>query len=508
MKRISLLLIACLILAIPALAAPTSFHYEDEELGFSISLSEITSNDVMAEKTASSVNFFHVPSHDNFGGLLGTIEVISPRSDFFSKHYDNMAYEIIAMGTDRVFLWKSPEGGAQTDGELLASFRAVSAAFSTENIREHMTIAFPDSYPKLQTTRHLPYLPVKDDEASPNESLTRGDFAKMLYALLDAQNKANCYQSVFSDTVEQDCAQAINYLASYGILSGYNDGTFHPEAPISRAAFAVLLHRCQFVAPVGRYGESMTEFPDVLSSHWAEKYIYSANVLGWMHGNSDGRFYPECEISRAEAVTAINRMLGRDESATEVDTSLNPFSDLSENHWAYANILEATGMLENAQPLYTPKPDSMPKDIVVYHFISESEGWAIEGTHLCRTSDGGKNWSKIGEPIPFNVSSLFFFDERNGLLLGSSEDTSCILLATSDGGENWRDLLDDSTGQAAYLPSEQFPTVKSLMESIVTVELRPANPSAVYLTIHYNPYESIHPYNFEAVKQTVVTAVR
>lgn len=108
MKRISLLLIACLILAIPALAAPTSFHYEDEELGFSISLSEITSNDVMAEKTASSVNFFHVPSHDNFGGLLGTIEVISPRSDFFSKHYDNMAYEIIAMGTDRVFLWKSP----------------------------------------------------------------------------------------------------------------------------------------------------------------------------------------------------------------------------------------------------------------------------------------------------------------------------------------------------------------------------------------------------------------
>ena len=147
----------------------------------------------------------------------------------------------------------------------------------------------------------------------------------MLYTLLDAGNKADSYRAPFSDTAGKDCAQAVAYLASYGILTGYADGTFRPDAPISRAAFTVLLHRCQFAAPVGQYGEEFV-FADVPAGYWAETYIYSTKILGWLQGGTDGLFHPEREITRAEAVTAINRMLGRDESVTELLTVENPFS--------------------------------------------------------------------------------------------------------------------------------------------------------------------------------------
>lgn len=127
--------------------------------------------------------------------------------------------------------------------------------------------------------------------ARPNAPLTRGELAQMLYTLLDAGNKADSYQSPFSDTAGKDCTQAVAYLASYGILTGYADGTFRPDAPISRAAFAVLLHRCQFAAPVWQYGEEFV-FADVPAGYWAETYIYSTKILGWLQGGTDRLFHP------------------------------------------------------------------------------------------------------------------------------------------------------------------------------------------------------------------------
>ena len=99
-----------------------------------------------------------------------------------------------------------------------------------------------------------------------------------------------------------------------------------------------------------------------------------------------------------------------------------------------------------------------------------------------------------------------FFSEQNGVLLGSSEESACILLRTDDGGETWDDLLATPATLARYLPVEQFPTEKSLLESIVSAELRPASRTAVYLTVRYHPYESVHVYDFEAVRQVVLTA--
>ena len=79
-------------------------------------------------------------------------------------------------------------------------------------------------------------------------------------------------------------------------------------------------------------------------------------------------------------------------------------------------------------------------------------------------------------------------------------------MMTNDGGETWDDLLANPDTLSCYLPVEQFPTEKSLMESIVSAELRPASKVAVYLTIRYHPYESIHVYDFEVTRQIVLTA--
>lgn len=504
MKQVLILLTTCLLLNVSALAAtPESFFYESQNHGFTILVPSISAEEIIVEETDTSVKFYHAPSHEKYGGEIGSIEVVSPREDFFSKHYDNMVYQIIAMGENQVFLWKSPGGGAHTGGEFLDAFKRVSSAFSMEDLRKGLVPTQPDGWPKLQTTRHLAYMPANNGLARPNEPMTRGDLAQMLYILLDAGNKADSYQSPFLDTTGKDCTQAVAYLASYGIVSGYADRTFRPDEPVSRAAFAVLLHRCQFAAPVEKYGEELIKFVDVPVGHWAQKYIYSAGILGWLRGSADGLFYPEREITRAEAVTAINRMLGRDEFATDTSSISNPFSDLPDNHWAYANILEATGVLRDVSFAPQLKDFDMPEKLSTYYLSSKTDGWvALEG-QIFHTTDGGESWNKVGDPFTFTISGLFF-NGQNGILLGHSKEKSCILLRTVDGAKTWDDLLANPNTWANYLPAEQFPTEKSLMDSIVSAVLRPANKTDVYLTIRYCPYESIYVYDFEAAKQVLI----
>ena len=99
MKRISILLAICLLLGIPAqAAAPALFQYQSSQLGFSVTVPGVRQGEVIAEETDTGVNFYHAPSREKYGGEIGSIVVVSPRSDFFSGHYDDMVYQIIAMG--------------------------------------------------------------------------------------------------------------------------------------------------------------------------------------------------------------------------------------------------------------------------------------------------------------------------------------------------------------------------------------------------------------------------
>ncbi len=505
MKRLPCFLIACLLAltCVPA-AADEPFHFESEALGFSMTVPGLSAREVVVEESTTGVQLFHAPSREKWGGLIGSIEVVAPRSGFFSGGYDSAPYQILAMGKDRVFLWKSPGGGVNTGGAQLESFEKAAAALSTDKLKACLIPAHPDAQPLLSQKRHLPYLAVENGHIRPDTSLTRGELADMLYALLDADNKGGAYEAPFSDVTGTARAQAVGYLASYGILTGYPDGTFRPNAPISRAAFAVLLHRCQFAAPVGRYGDA-PDFADVPVGYWAEEAVYSASILGWMTGTADGLFRPGREITRSEAVTAVNRMLGRDESHTTADAA-SPFSDLKPGHWAYQNVLEAAGALPGDFARdFTVKTDALPKGTGAYAFIDAENGWAVSAGQLRRTVDGGKTWSAVGAPLSPAVSGLFFFNSQEGVLLGSDEDCACILLQTADGGRTWVNFLADADARVAHLPARQFANERSLLASIVSAELRPAGQNAVYLTVRYQPYESIYACDFEAVRQTAIT---
>ncbi len=75
-----------------------------------------------------------------------------------------------------------------------------------------------------------------------------------------------------------------------------------------------------------------------------------------------------------------------------------------------------------------PKMDSVPQNTSAYHFNSESDGWAASEGQLFHTTNGGKNWNKVGRPLACAVSGLFFFSEQEGILLGSSEENACVLM--------------------------------------------------------------------------------
>lgn len=143
-------------------------------------------------------------------------------------------------------------------------------------------------------------------------------------------------------------AQVVRVLASLGIINGYPDGTFHPNANITRAEFTAMAMRFAKEAP----GEM--DFTDVPVGHWAYDYIASASYYGWINGYVNKTFLPENQITRAEVVTIVNHMLGRvcDEEYVMANwSSIVQFTDLQNNHlWYFYDMVEATNGHDYEKP--------------------------------------------------------------------------------------------------------------------------------------------------------------
>jgi hypothetical protein len=184
--------------------------------------------------------------------------------------------------------------------------------------------------------RHAPYLNgYPDGTVQPDGNMTREQTAAIIYRILGEEYAK--YDGQYPDvTSDRWSAEAIAYVSAQGIMQGYEDGEFRPSGNITRAEFAAVLVRLKGYAPV-----ETDAFTDV-TGHWANGYIGAAETNGLVRGYPDGSFKPNGHITRAEVVTAINRMLGRTPDAEHIRNLVNPYSDLPETHWAYADILEAT----------------------------------------------------------------------------------------------------------------------------------------------------------------------
>ena len=150
---------------------------------------------------------------------------------------------------------------------------------------------------------HIGYLNAFDVRyLHPNELLTRVEMAFMMYQLLDPDQRPDTlinYQP-FTDLPFASDDHCIASLSVIGLLRGYEDGSFRPDNPISRAECVVLLSR-PIEVPAGS-----STFSDVPETHWASSAISAGTSAGWLSGYPDGTFRPDQNITRLEAVKMIN----------------------------------------------------------------------------------------------------------------------------------------------------------------------------------------------------------
>lgn len=192
----------------------------------------------------------------------------------------------------------------------------------------------------LDTIHHKAFLSgYPDGTFGPDRNMTRAEVAQMFYSLL--LDKDVKITKTFTD-VPADAwyAKAVNTLASLGMLGGYPDGTFQPDRTITRAEFAVVA----LAFTDGGSGDSCS-FTDVNRNDWFYQYAAQASTYGWIGGYPDGSFRPNNKITRAEVSVIVNNMLGRDADKRFIDRNgdeLVSFTDLTDGHWAYYAIMEAT----------------------------------------------------------------------------------------------------------------------------------------------------------------------
>jgi len=196
----------------------------------------------------------------------------------------------------------------------------------------------------LETDDHIRYIQGYPSDqgvidVKPDNDITRGEVAMIFFRLLKDTNKNAPVPNTFTD-VNSDSwyVQGVCYLTKIGILKGYSDSTFKPDQPITRAEFTDITAR---FSPI--LSENSSPFNDVETDYWAFNYIVTAYEKGWITGYPDGTFKPDDNITRAEAVTIVNKMLGRRLLESDVPSALDDtYADLPVSYWAFADIIEAS----------------------------------------------------------------------------------------------------------------------------------------------------------------------
>lgn len=193
----------------------------------------------------------------------------------------------------------------------------------------------------LNGSNHFAYVVgYKDGNVRPQGNITRAETAAIFFRLLKEEVRSEnlSKHNDFADVTEDSWYNtAVSTMAGMNILKGRTANSFAPQAPITRAEFAAICARFDS----GR-AEENSGFTDI-SDHWAEKEIERAATLGWVSGYTDGSFHPDAPITRAEAMTLINRVLCRmPETKADLLDSMTKWPDNQPGAWYYLAVQEAT----------------------------------------------------------------------------------------------------------------------------------------------------------------------
>ncbi|MBU5433363.1 S-layer homology domain-containing protein [Intestinimonas sp. MSJ-38] len=202
-----------------------------------------------------------------------------------------------------------------------------------------------------QTERHGVYIVgYTDGTFGPSRSMTRAEAAAIFARLLAEKNGdtiSTAANTKFTDIPAHAWYSGyVKYLANNGVTYGKSKTVFAPNDAITRAEFTTMAVRFFDVYGSGdaEIMEQFGGFNDVSSGYWAAEYIKYAALHGWINGYGDGSFHADREINRAEVVTIVNRLLGREADEDYIADNLrrlNTFPDVSRKHWAYYAVMEA-----------------------------------------------------------------------------------------------------------------------------------------------------------------------
>ena len=215
------------------------------------------------------------------------------------------------------------------------------------NTEDHFSyvVGYAEDYRTGEATDNEDLWPVK-----PNNQITRAEVATIFYRLLEdeVRDEYDTTTNDFSDvTADSWYNQTVSTLARMGIVKGYEDGSFRPNAPITRAEFGAIATR--FFAETGATYEPGT-FTDVTGNEWFANAIQDAVNLGLIGGYPDGTVRPNNNITRAEACAIVNRTLGRVPDADHLlpEDVMKVWPDNNPTDWFYADMQEATNGHEYA----------------------------------------------------------------------------------------------------------------------------------------------------------------
>lgn len=213
--------------------------------------------------------------------------------------------------------------------------------------------------PQLNRDDHVAYIMgYPDGTVQPEGEITRAEACTIFFRLL-TESSRNYYFSKTNDYTDVNAGDwfnnAISTLSNAGIVTGYNDGTFRPNQPITRGEMA------KIIANFANLNKGTKSFTD-LSGHWSKSYVELAAGNGWIAGYPDGSFRPDQKITRAETVTMINRVLERvpaKELRLLSRSIMLTFPDNNPGDWYYIAIQEASNSHEYQRSVYETTGDEM-----------------------------------------------------------------------------------------------------------------------------------------------------
>ena len=266
----------------------------------------------------------------------------SNRSGIALFRIDESDYRKITAGRELYYQeLTAPEGYILSSDKISIEKRDLTTSQTTaekkaETVRNYQKNAPAD----LNGDDHAAYVHgYTDGTVKPSSNVTRAETAAMLYRLLteSRRNEIQTTSNSFSDVSADDWYnESVSTMANGKYITGYPDGTFGGNKNITRAEFAAMLVRF-----IGVQNEDCS-FTDVSRDHWAYGCIATATKAGWVAGYTDGTFKPEQPITRAEAMTIINRVLNRGVNEKSELMNFRVWPDNDPSAWYYYEVIEAS----------------------------------------------------------------------------------------------------------------------------------------------------------------------